>query len=399
MNLITTTSQNNLPIPLALYIHLPWCVRKCPYCDFNSHALRDELPEEQYIAALIADLDHDLTFAKQRNLHSIFIGGGTPSLFSPAAIETLLTAVHKRFNCAANMEITLEANPGTVDFQRFAGYRAAGVNRLSIGIQSFQADKLKTLGRIHNNDEAVRAAEVARAADFTNFNLDLMHGLPQQTCADAMYDLETALALQPTHLSWYQLTLEPNTLFHKQPPQLPADDLIWDMQDRGRELFAKHNFMQYEISAYSQAGKQCQHNLNYWQFGDYLGIGAGAHGKITDVNTKTTTRYWKRKNPKNYLEALQKTASEENTLMNPFSGEEKIIASQELAFEFMLNALRLHQDIPADLFTARTGLTFDNIAANLQAAQAKELLRWNREVVQPTDLGRRFYNDLVGMFI
>jgi putative oxygen-independent coproporphyrinogen III oxidase len=374
--------------PLSLYIHLPWCVRKCPYCDFNSHTLRNELPENQYIAALIADLDQDLVKVTGRSLVSIFIGGGTPSLFSPAAIDALLTAVHARFNFNDNIEITLEANPGTVEYERFVGFRAAGVNRLSIGIQSFQEDKLKILGRIHNGNEAIRAVEAAHAAGFTNFNLDLMHGLPQQTLEDALYDLTTALQLKPTHLSWYQLTLEPNTLFYKQPPQLPADDFIWEMQDRCRELLAEHNFRQYEISAYSRSGKQCQHNRNYWQFGDYLGIGAGAHSKITDVKQQTITRDWKLKNPKDYLKAD-----------TTFIGEEKIISPTELPFEFMLNTLRLYEDIPLKLFVERTGLSIAELTTPLQKAEEKGLLNWNSEIIQPTDLGRRFYNDLVAMFI
>lgn len=376
--------------PLSLYIHLPWCVRKCPYCDFNSHTLRGEIPEEKYIDALLADFDHDLQKIEINNrpLISIFIGGGTPSLFSPQAIECLLTAIKKRLIFADDIEVTLEANPGTVELQRFAGYRAAGVNRLSIGIQSFQPDKLKSLGRIHDGQEAMRAVEAAQQAGFANFNLDLMHGLPNQSLADALYDIKTALSFNPTHLSWYQLTIEPNTLFAHSPPQLPQDELIWEIQDRCRELLMANNFAQYEISAYSQPGKQCKHNNNYWEFGDYLGIGAGAHSKITDINKQSITRCWKLKNPKEYLNSQQS-----------FIGDEKNIATNELPFEFMLNALRLYKDIPVSLFEERTGLSLAAIKNSLEQARKKELLIWNDEIIKPTDLGRRFYNDLAAIFI
>ncbi len=374
--------------PLALYIHLPWCVRKCPYCDFNSHAAKGEIPEQAYIDTLINDLDNDLSQIKHRPLISIFIGGGTPSLFSPQAIEKLLKAIRQRIAFVDDIEITLEANPGTVEYERFAGYYAAGVNRLSIGIQSFQAEKLTALGRIHNDQEAIRAAETAKKAGFTNFNLDLMHGLPDQTLEDALYDLKTALSLSPTHLSWYQLTIEPNTFFAHKPPLLPQNETIWEMQDVGRELLTTHNFMQYEISAYSLDSKLCQHNKNYWQFGDYLGIGAGAHSKITNVAQKTITRFSKIKNPKNYLDA--KTT---------FIGTEQTINNDELPFEFMLNALRLYQDIPVNLLETRTGLSIHTISTQLNIAQTKGLLQWDSTKICPTELGQRFYNDLCGIFI
>jgi len=378
--------------PLTLYIHLPWCIRKCPYCDFNSHAIKNEIPEQDYINALLADLDNDLPKINGRPLISIFIGGGTPSLFSPAAIEQLLTAIAKRVSFTKDIEITLEANPGTVELARFAGYRTAGVNRLSIGIQSFQADKLKALGRIHDDNEAIRAAETAHAAGFTNFNLDLMHGLPGQTIADALFDLKTAIALNPTHLSWYQLTIEPNTFFAHQPPVLPKDELMWEIQEQGYELLANQGFKQYEISAYSQTGKQCIHNKNYWEFGDYLGIGAGAHSKIT--GNKGIERFYKKKNPKDYL----------NPLPNPLPEyrereSEKNINSTELPFEFMLNALRLYQDIPITLFEQRTGLSITTITDQLNQAQEKGLLNWDKNFIKTTELGKRFYNDLVEIFI
>jgi len=375
-------------IPLSLYLHLPWCVRKCPYCDFNSHAVKDEIPENAYIDALITDLMADLPRIANRPLHSIFIGGGTPSLFSAAALNRLLTAIKDQCAAVDDLEITLEANPGTVEYERFAGYRAAGINRLSIGIQSFQKEKLAALGRIHNEQEAIRAAETAHAAGFTNFNLDLMHGLPKQSINDALFDLKTALALSPTHLSWYQLTIEPNTFFAHKPPVLPQDELIWEMQEKGRALLAAHSFQQYEISAYSQLHRQCQHNRNYWEFGDYLGIGAGAHGKITDFATQTITRLWKKKNPKDYLQN-----------QNSFIGDAQLVSAKELPFEFMLNLLRLYQDIPISLFETRTGLSITVLQEPLQRAHDKGLLTWDEQQIKPTDLGRRFYNNLVEIFI
>ena len=267
--------------PLALYIHIPWCVRKCPYCDFNSHAAGPTLPEEEYVDALLADLDADLQHVHGRPLTSIFFGGGTPSLFSDRALGRLLEGVERRVAFAGDIEITLEANPGTFEQAKFKGYRSLGINRLSIGVQSFQEAKLKALGRIHNGDEAIRAADMARAAGFDNFNLDLMHGLPEQSIEDALFDLRTAISQGPTHLSWYQLTMEPNTVFWSQPPELPEDDLLWDIQEAGQALLAAEGYAQYEVSAYARPGKQARHNLNYWTFGDFLGIGAGAHAKLS----------------------------------------------------------------------------------------------------------------------
>ena len=374
--------------PLSLYIHFPWCIRKCPYCDFNSHTLKTDLPERDYINTLIADLENDLNAIEKREIVSIFMGGGTPSLFPATSIHYLLDAINKKINFANAIEITLEANPGTVEFQRFADYRSAGINRLSIGIQSFQDDKLKSLGRIHGASEAKRAAETAHQAGFTNFNLDLMHGLPQQTVEDGLYDLTTAISFSPSHLSWYQLTLEPNTLFAHQPPSLPDDELIWELQDQGRDLLTQHHFQQYEISAYSLSDKQCQHNLNYWRFGDYLGIGAGAHSKITDSKKQTITRTWKLKNPKDYLNKN-----------NYFIGEQKLISAHEIPFEFMLNALRLYEDISIELLQQRTGLDLEDIIIYLEQAKSKKLLYWDNDRIYITELGRRFYNDLVEIFI
>jgi putative oxygen-independent coproporphyrinogen III oxidase len=376
------------PIPLTLYIHLPWCVRKCPYCDFNSHTAPQELPEAAYIAQLCADLEQDLPKVFGRRLTSIFIGGGTPSLFSPASIEQLLNRIRAYLPFGPDIEITLEANPGSVERARFAEFRSAGINRLSIGVQSFQDDKLKSLGRIHDSQCAKLAAETASIAGFSNFNLDLMFGLPHQSVDDALSDLQTAVSLKPTHLSWYHLTLEPNTLFHHKPPPLPHDEIIWKMQERGQSFLATAGFKQYEVSAYSQANRECDHNLNYWEFGDYLGIGAGAHAKLTDVSEQTITRYWKLKNPKDYLQAK-----------NNFIGGEKIIAQNELAFEFMLNALRLCRKIPVSLFEERTGLALSTIEDALNKAHAKKLLHWNEQHIQLTDLGMRFLNDVLTLFM
>ena len=391
--------------PLSLYIHFPWCVRKCPYCDFNSHALRGEIPEAQYIDALLTDLEQDLPRIWGRPVRSIFLGGGTPSLFSPEAIERLLAGVRARVTLVPEAEVTLEANPGTVaapahpapaafahpcaaETERFRGYRAAGVNRLSIGIQSFQPEQLKKLGRIHGRDEALAAAQAARAAGFDNFNLDLMFGLPQQTLDEALADLRTALTLKPAHLSVYQLTLEPNTLFHAQPPQLPDEDTIAAIQDALQAELAAADFTQYEVSAYAQAGRRCRHNLNYWQFGDYLGIGAGAHAKITD--SEGITRLWKVKQPREFLE----TAGTRNVL-----GGEQRSSEGDAAFEFMLNALRLTEGVPVSLFSERAGLDLDCLQKPLAQATARGLLEPGLTHIRPTPLGQRFLNELVALFL
>jgi len=374
--------------PLSLYIHFPWCVRKCPYCDFNSHAVRGDLPEDQYIDALLADLESDLPRVWGRPVRTVFLGGGTPSLFSPEAIERLLAGVRARVALVPEAEVTLEANPGTVETERFRGYRAAGVNRLSIGIQSFQPEQLHTLGRIHGRDEALAAAQAARAAGFDNFNLDLMFGLPQQTLDEALTDLRTALALHPTHLSLYQLTLEPNTLFHAQPPELPDEDVLAAMQEALQAELADAGFAQYEVSAYARAGRRCRHNLNYWQFGDYLGIGAGAHAKITDA--EGVTRLWKVKQPRDYLETAGTPAG---------LGGEQRPSRDDVVFEFMLNALRLTEGVPALLFNERTGLDPSCMQKLLTQAMARGLLEPGLEHIRPTPLGRRFLNELVALFL
>ena len=384
-------------IPLSLYIHIPWCVRKCPYCDFNSHALRqsDELPERLYVDALLADLEADLPRVWGRRVDTVFIGGGTPSLFSPAAIDRLLSGVRARLPLRPDAEITLEANPGTVEQGRFAEFRAAGISRLSIGIQSFNEQHLQALGRIHGRPEAIRAAQSASQAGFANFNLDLMYGLPEQTPAQALDDLRTAIELAPSHISYYQLTLEPNTLFHRYPPALPDDDVLWDMQERAQALLAEHGYRQYEISAYARTDqpavdRRCAHNLNYWRFGDYLGIGAGAHGKLSDMAEGAVYRLWKRKNPRDFLNY----AGQDTNL-----GGLNRLSEAELPLEFMLNALRLSDGWPLQLFQQRTGLELGAIQAALHEAETRGLLRLTADRAGVTELGQRFLNDALQLFM
>lgn len=382
---------SSLP-PLSLYIHLPWCVKKCPYCDFNSHALKEEsadsLPEDRYIDALIADLELDLPRVWGRPVQSIFFGGGTPSLFSPAAIDRLLAAVRARLPLRPDAEITLEANPGTVELARFQGYRAAGVNRLSIGIQSFNAGHLRELGRIHGRDEALRAASAARAAGFDNFNLDLMFGLPNQTVDEALADLQCALDLKPTHLSLYQLTIEPNTLFHAHPPPLPDDERVWEIQSTLQTMTASAGFQQYEISAYARDGLRARHNLNYWRFGDYLGIGAGAHAKITHASG--ITRLWKTKQPAEYMNKAGTSTA---------IGGEQHLTRADAAFEFMLNALRLSDGFEPALFQERTAQSLSLVEAALLQAETLGLMTRSHERIQPTEKGLRFLNDLLCLFL
>lgn len=376
--------------PLALYVHIPWCVRKCPYCDFNSHAVRDGIPEAGYLAALFADLEQDRPRAQGRTVVSVFIGGGTPSLFSPPAIGRLLDGLAARLDLAPDLEVTLEANPGTVEQERFRGFRAAGVNRLSIGVQSFDPRQLRGLGRIHGRDEALRAARAARAAGFENFNLDLMYGLPEQTSAQALADLAQAIALEPAHLSHYQLTLEPNTLFHKHPPPLPDDDTLAEMQDRCQETLAGAGYTQYEISAYARAGRRCRHNLNYWTFGDYLGIGAGAHGKLGEPRRGVVERLWKPRHPRDYLAHAGTPAG--------IAGR-RILKKDDLRLEFMMNALRLVEGVPAALFAERTGLSLAALETALETARARGLMPADPDRLQASVLGLRFLNDLLELFM
>ncbi|MEK8081616.1 radical SAM family heme chaperone HemW [Pseudomonas sp. XK-1] len=385
---MTTASGGGFELPpLALYVHIPWCVKKCPYCDFNSHAAGPTLPEEDYVDALLADLDADLAQVHDRPLSSIFFGGGTPSLFSARALGRLLEGVERRVPFAADIEITLEANPGTFEQAKFKDYRRLGINRLSIGVQSFQPPKLIALGRIHDGDEAVRAADMARAAGFDNFNLDLMHGLPEQSIEDALSDLRTAIAQGPTHLSWYQLTVEPNTVFWNQPPVMPEDDILWDIQEAGQALLAAEGYAQYEVSAYAQEGRAARHNLNYWTFGDFLGIGAGAHAKLSRPDG-SISRSWKTRLPKDYLDRSKR-----------FSAGERPLGADELPFEFLMNVLRLTDGVASELFTQRTGLPLAQLAAARREAEQRGLLHADPARLSATREGQLFLNDLLQHFL
>ncbi|PBJ82851.1 YggW family oxidoreductase [Lysobacteraceae bacterium NML93-0399] len=381
-----------IPPPLSLYVHLPWCVRKCPYCDFNSHEFRGGTPPfDAYVDALLADLDQDLPLVWGRTVHSVFFGGGTPSLFPAAAIERILQGASSRLRFAPGAEITLETNPGTAEHGRFEDYLRAGVNRLSFGIQTFDDATLKTLGRIHDGAQAVSAVALARQAGFDNFNLDLMYALPGQTLAMAEADVQHAIALEPTHISHYQLTLEPNTVFAARPPSgIPDDDLAWDMQERCQALLAQAGYAQYEVSAYAQPGRRCAHNLNYWRFGDYLGIGAGAHGKLTLGSEQAIVRRWKSRHPAAWLAGAGSPAA--------IGGDERIEPARR-PFEFMLNALRLVDGFAVDDFVATTGLPLSAIDAPLDTAVAKGWLHRAGGRIVPTELGRRFTNDVVALFL
>jgi oxygen-independent coproporphyrinogen-3 oxidase len=373
--------------PLALYVHIPWCIRKCPYCDFNSHVATPELPEHAYVAALLADLDLDLVHAHGRQLESIFFGGGTPSLFSAHALQTLLEGIEQRLCFSPTIEITLEANPGTFEQEKFATYRALGINRLSIGIQSFQDSKLQALGRVHSAGEAIRAVAMARQAGFDNFNLDLMHGLPDQSPEEALADLQTAIDLAPSHLSWYQLTMEPNTVFWSKPPLLPEDDVLWDIQEAGQALLAQHGFIQYEVSAYARAEAVAQHNVNYWSFGDFIGIGAGAHGKVSDPHGRIQ-RTWKTRQPSDYLDSE-----------TPFLAGSSVLAADDLPFEFLMNALRLTEGVQLKLFSERTGLPTDVLLDGVTQAHKRGLLSDDPERLAASAQGQLFLNDLLQIFL
>jgi len=376
--------------PLSLYIHIPWCVRKCPYCDFNSHAAAEALPERAYVDALLLDLEAQAPAVAGRAVETLFIGGGTPSLFSAEGIARLLGGIRARVEVASDAEITLEANPGTAESGKFRGFRAAGVNRLSIGVQSFDPAQLSRLGRIHGREEALRAAELAREAGFGNFNLDLMFGLPGQDEAGALADIRAAIELKPTHLSFYQLTLEPNTLFHKYPPRLPEDDDIWAMQRACQDALAQSGYRQYEVSAYAQAGRRCRHNLNYWRFGDYLGIGAGAHGKLTDPASGAVTRTWKIKHPRHYLDA--------SGLPHQQGGEERV-AVDALPFEFLMNALRLKAGFAESLFAERTGLSLAALEPELTACLNEGWLERREGSLRCTDTGYNFLDNVLQRFL
>ncbi len=382
------TSTLYLP-PLAIYIHLPWCIQKCPYCDFNSHALRGEIDEKAYLAALFRDLENERHHVQNRSIISIFIGGGTPSLFSAGAIHEILSFIDKHFVLHDDIEITMEANPGTAEQARFRGYREAGINRLSLGIQSMQANKLNMLGRIHDAKEAHHAIEIAKAVGFNNFNLDLMFGLPEQNIDDALFDLSQALQHEPSHLSWYQLTIEPETFFYKQPPLLPKHDYIWRIQEAGQKFLLENGFIQYEISAYARHERFCQHNLNYWEFGDYIGIGAGAHGKITDIVKQSVIRYSKIKNPKNYSQLPHQIA------------EYFTVDQETLIFEFFMNAFRLRKKIDKKQFEQRTGIALCDpiIVKKIEKAVELNFLKAEHDFILVTMHGQNFLNELLEIFL
>ncbi len=380
---------SNLP-PLSLYVHIPWCVQKCPYCDFNSHEMRAGLLEKEYVAALLSDLEQDLPRIWGRKVISIFIGGGTPSLFSPESLDLLLSGIRARLQLTADCEITMEANPGTVEAGKFSEFRGTGINRLSIGIQSFSDDALRRLGRIHGRKEAIRAAEQAHDAGFNSFNLDLMFGLPGQDLAAAKEDIATAIALEPNHLSYYQLTLEPNTLFYTQSPALPDDDLSWEIQQQGQVAMFEAGFTQYEVSAYARKNQQCHHNTNYWQFGDYLGIGAGAHGKITDAAQQNITRLWKVKQPAQYLAY----ASSPQVI-----GGENQVSRNDVGLEFMMNALRLKRGFTTELFTQHAGLPITTVEPILKQLEAQNLIEWGLHDIKTTEKGWHHLDYVVQQFL
>ena len=383
-NTIPAAPRPALP-PLSLYLHMPWCVRKCPYCDFNSHALDGTPPESDYLAAILEDLRHDADQIQGRTVETVFIGGGTPSLMSAEFYRQLFAGLAQQLDFADNAEITLEANPGTVEQGRFEGFRAAGINRLSLGIQSFNPDHLKALGRIHDDHSAHRAIAAARNAGFDNFNLDLMHGLPEQSVDQALADIEAALSWQPPHLSWYQLTLEPNTEFYSRPPDLPDDDRLWEIYCQGGNRLREAGFRDYEVSAWARPGQASRHNLNYWTFGDYLALGAGAHGKLTGTDG-SIRRYWKTRQPDAYLKRIgSRTAGQQS------------IATDELALEFMMNALRLRQGVDEAVFEQRTGLPLQSIAVLLEQLRSEGLLEEDR--LQATEQGHRYLNSLLERFL
>ncbi|MGC8120055.1 radical SAM family heme chaperone HemW [Marinobacter sp. VGCF2001] len=371
--------------PLSLYIHVPWCVRKCPYCDFNSHAIRGDIPEQAYLNALLEDFDQDLHLVRERPIETVFIGGGTPSLMSGDFYRQLFTRLRERVNFSPGAEITLEANPGTVEAGRFDSFRQAGINRLSIGVQSFNPDHLKTLGRIHDSQAAHDAITAARNAGFENFNIDLMHGLPGQTPEQALSDLRAALEHGPSHLSWYQLTIEPNTEFFSRPPALPDDDRLWEIYQRGGQFLRAEGFEDYEVSAWSRPDAQSRHNLNYWTFGDYLAMGAGAHGKVSLADSRIL-RYWKTRQPEAFLRRIgSRTAGSE------------AIEAEDRGLEFMMNALRLKTGTSENLYSERTGLPLSSIAVKLESLRAQNLMSPTR--LQATEQGQRYLNNLLEQFL
>lgn len=371
--------------PLSLYIHIPWCVQKCPYCDFNSHALKGEVPHEEYVRHLLADLDNDVALTAGREVSTIFIGGGTPSLLSSEAMQLLLDGVRARLPLATDAEITMEANPGTVEADRFSGYQRAGVNRISIGVQSFSPQKLQRLGRIHGPEEAIRAAHLAAGLGLRSFNLDLMHGLPDQSLAEALDDLKQAIALNPPHLSWYQLTIEPNTLFGSRPPVLPDDDSLWDIFEQGDALLRAAGYQQYETSAYAKPGYRCEHNLNYWRFGDYLGVGCGAHGKLTQPDG-TILRTVKTRHPRGFM-------------AGNYQEKQFAVADHDKPFEYFMNRFRLLEAMPRDEFSRYTGLPVAIIRPQIDCALEKGYITENEQSWQITEQGKLFLNSLLELFL
>jgi len=386
------------PPPLSLYVHFPWCVSKCPYCDFNSHALKEDMPGDEYIDALLSDLEQDLPLVWGRPVHSVFFGGGTPSLFSAAQIDRIISGIRCLLQLSPDAEISLEANPGTTEHDSFAAYRDAGINRVSLGVQSFSDDLLTRLGRIHGRAEVDQAVESIHSSGIGNFNLDLMFGLPGQSLADALDDVRSAIACAPTHLSHYQLTLEPNTVFHARPPVLPTEDLAWEMQIQCGQLMASAGYQQYEISAWSLPERECRHNINYWQYGDYLGIGAGAHGKITLVaagnsaqhNALSISRRVRHRHPRAWMDGVRAGT--------PLA-EERQLGTEDRIFEFFLNQLRLHDGINKAQFTARTGLGWDSVAERVADAVGRGLLSEENGMLVPTELGWRFSNETQALFL
>ena len=371
--------------PLSLYIHIPWCVQKCPYCDFNSHALKGEVPHEEYVRHLLADLDNDVALTAGREVSTIFIGGGTPSLLSSEAMQLLLDGVRARLPLATDAEITMEANPGTVEADRFSGYQRAGVNRISIGVQSFSPQKLQRLGRIHGPEEAIRAAHLAAGLGLRSFNLDLMHGLPDQSLAEALDDLKQAIALNPLHLSWYQLTIEPNTLFGSRPPVLPDDDSLWDIFEQGDALLRAAGYQQYETSAYAKPGYRCEHNLNYWRFGDYLGVGCGAHGKLTQPDG-TILRTVKTRHPRGFM-------------AGNYQEKQFAVADHDKPFEYFMNRFRLLEAMPRDEFSRYTGLPVAIIRPQIDCALEKGYITESEQSWQITEQGKLFLNSLLELFL
>jgi len=376
--------------PLSLYVHMPWCVRKCPYCDFNSHTAPENLPAEAYIQALVADLEQDLPLVWGRPVQSIYFGGGTPSLFSAGHISEFLSAARARLDLVPGIEITLEANPGTIEHDSFTAYAQAGINRVSLGVQSFDDDMLKRIGRIHGRQEIDQSLRSLKSAGISNFNIDLMYALPGQSPARSMRDIESAINAGPAHISFYQLTIEPNTAFAAQPPVLPENDEAWDMQQTGLDILEAAAYGQYEISAFARSGLQSRHNINYWRYGDFLAIGAGAHGKITLPGRNEVQRYAKHRHPGRYLQGRES---------GDWLAEKNLLGSEERVFEFFLNQLRLKQGVYIDDFSPRTGLPWQRVESRVQQAVDEGLLEVCQARVRPTGLGWKFVNDIQQMFL